>query len=61
MATRTIIMIGLNLIEGSAATVIFNGVQVFSGPITKAVTLNEGTSIGDIITWNFEQTDEEAS
>jgi len=61
MATRTIIMKGLNLIEGSAATVIFNGVQVFSGPITKAVTLNEGTSLGDMITWTFEQTDAEAS
>ena len=55
--TRTIIVNGYNLAESTAATVTFNGNQVFSGALTKAVTDNSPINLGKLLEWTFTQSD----
>ena len=62
MGTRNLILDGENLVDGTNVTIVSDGVSVFSGALTKAVTSGNGDNIGAIHTWAVaahDQTDAE--
>jgi len=58
MGTRHLILDGENLADGTNITIVCDGVSVFSGEVTKAVTPGLGDDIGIIHTWEVAAHDE---